>query len=422
MDSSLWVIAIAMTGLLVVSLIVLVKLASLIRQVTEMDFEGDMKLMLIETLGRHTENILFRMAGLEEKMQKQAYDTKIEMMEKLHKNNSDVTETLMRFQNALGESNEKTMDNIGRNLSDFNDRVDKKIEYMNTKIDERLNEGFERTNKTFQNIIERLSKIDEAQKKIDNLSTDIVSLQDVLTDKKSRGTFGEIQLNQILESIFGDRNDKLFQTQKSLPNGNIVDAVLHIPEPIGQLCIDSKFPLENYQKMIHKSNTDYERQRFEKEFKVNIKKHINDIAEKYIIPDVTSNQAIMFIPAEAIFAEINAYHQDLIDHSRKKRVWMASPTTLMSVLSTVQVVLKNIERDKYTSIIHEELKRLGEEFGRYRTRWSTLARDIEKVSKGVKEINITSDKIERRFNQISNVEIDLNEIKSITPGGIKDEQ
>lgn len=119
----------------------------------------------------------------------------------------------------------------------------------------------------------------------------------------------------------------------------------------------------------------------------------------------------MFIPAEAIFAEINAYHEDLIEYARKRRVWITSPTTLMSVLSTVQVVLKNIERDRYTGIIHQELKKLSEEFARYKKRWSSLSQSIDKVTKDVKDINITSEKIEKRFNQISNVEIETGNLE-----------
>ena len=132
------------------------------------------------------------------------------------------------------------------------------------------------------NILERLSRIDEAQKKIDSLSTNIVSLQDVLTDKKSRGTFGEVQLNHILSVVFGEKNNKIFELQKKLNNSAVADAVLYIPEPVGMLCIDSKFPLENYQRMIDMNNPDSARKQYTKDFKANVKKHINDISTKYI--------------------------------------------------------------------------------------------------------------------------------------------
>jgi DNA recombination protein RmuC len=169
--------------------------------------------------------------------------------------------------------------------------------------------------------------------------------------------------------------------------------------------MDSKFPLENYQRMMDKNISDSERKIYERDFKQNVKKHINDISSKYIINGVTSEQAILFLPAEAIFAEINAYHQDLLDYASTKRVWIASPTTLMSVLSTVQVVLRNMEREKYAGIIQDELNKLGREFKLYKERWDSLAKNIKKVSDDVDKIHITSNKIEKKFDRISKVDI-----------------
>jgi DNA recombination protein RmuC len=185
----------------------------------------------------------------------------------------------------------------------------------------------------------------------------------------------------------------------------MADAVLYVPEPVGMLCIDSKFPLENYQRMIDMKNSEGERKQYTRDFKSNVKKHINDISSKYIIQGQTSDQAIMFIPAEAIFAEINAYHQDLLDYAAEKKVWLTSPTTLMSVLSTVQVVLRNLEREKYAGIIHDELNKLGKEFKLYKDRWESLAKNIKRVSDDVDKINITSNKIEQKFDRISKVEM-----------------
>ena len=128
-----------------------------------------------------------------------------------------------------------------------------------------------------------------------------------------------------------------------------------------------------------------------------MKKHIDDISSKYIINGVTSDQAILFLPAEAIFAELNAYHQDIIDYSYNKKVWITSPTTLISTLTTLQVIMKNIERDKYASIIQKELGLLSDEFSRYKERWDKLSKSIDSVSKDVKEIHTTTDKITKRF-------------------------
>ena len=160
--------------------------------------------------------------------------------------------------------------------------------------------------------------------------------------------------------------------------------------------------------MVDKSKTQSERQVYEKQFKMDVKKHIDAISSKYIIPGVTSNQAIMFLPAEAIFAEINAYHNDIVEYAYKRNVWLTSPTTLISSLTTIQVLLKNMERDKYAKVVHEELTKLGIEFSRYKERWDKLSRSIETVNKDVENLNITSDKITKKFESISDVKIDNN--------------
>ena len=339
-----------------------------------------------------------KIAESEQRQLRELLTNKLETVERMEKNSNKLTESFMSFSNDTSKA-------LNDNFNSLNERVSQNLDRINLRVEERLNEGFEKTNKTFINILERLSRIDEAQKKIDSLSTNIVSLQDVLTDKKSRGTFGEVQLNHILSVVFGEKNDKVYELQKILENSMIADAVLYIPEPVGMLCIDSKFPLENYQRMIDMNNSENERKKYARDFKSNVKMHINDISSKYIIQGQTSEQAIMFIPAEAIFAEINAYHQDLLDYAGEKKVWITSPTTLMSVLSTVQVVLRNIEREKYAGIIHEELNKLGKEFKLYKDRWESLAKNIKRVSDDVDKINITSNKIERKFDRISKVEM-----------------
>lgn len=373
---------------------------------------------------------------IEERNQKIISQEMINVSSKLGDNNEKLIAKFGEMQNSLtkslGDNNEKLTkefsifeSNIKENINDFNNNfkanldtnieklitnVEIKLEKINEKVEDRLKTGFEKTNETFTSIIARLAKIDEAQKNIEALSGNIVSLQDILTDKKSRGTFGEVQLYQILNSVFGEPKNNLYQTQYKFENGTIADSVLFAPEPIGTIAIDSKFPLENYRRMIDKTLSDAERKTSELGFKSDMKKHIDDISTKYIIPQVTSDQAIMFLPAEAIFAEINAYYSDIIEYAQKKKVWIASPTTLMAVLNTLQIIVRNAEREKYAHIIHTELNKLSEEFGRYRIRWDKLSSDIDKVSKDVKEINTTSDKISRRFQSIANVDDNIKEI------------
>ena len=331
---------------------------------------------------------------------------------KLQKNTQNdlaVTEKLGTFQNSLtkeiGDFKYDFSNNLRKDFEVLNDRMEQRLIDINEKVNTRLDENFEKTNKTFTNVLERLSKIDEAQKKIDSLSSEIVSLQSVLTDKKTRGIFGEVNLNYILTSVFGEKNDRIYEIQYKLPNGFIADSIIHAPNPLGDICIDSKFPLENYEKMTDKTLSKEERDHATKLFKIDVKKHIEAISSKYIIPGVTANQAILFLPAEAIFAEINAYHPDLLKEAYNKKVWITSPTTLMSTLTTIAMIIKNMERDKYAKVIQTELNKLALDFQRYKERWDKLSRSIDTVSKDVKDIHITTEKITKRFDSINQVEI-----------------
>ena len=330
-------------------------------------------------------------------------------------NESNITERLGRLEvnmmKEMGDFKNDLSHSLNDDFTKLNEQVERRLLAVNEKVNERLDQNFEKTNKTFMNVIERLSKIDEAQKKIETLSTDIVSLQSILTDKKTRGIFGEVNLKHILSSVFGEKNDSIYRLQYTLSTGVIADCVLFAPEPLGTIAIDSKFPLEHYQMMVDKKLSIEMRENYEKMFKQDMKKHIDAISNKYIIPGETSDQAILFLPAEAIFAEVNAYHSDIIEYAYKKRVWITSPTTLISTLTVIEMIIKNMERDKYTSVIHEELNTLGLEFARYRERWDKLARSIQTVNKDVENVSITTEKISKKFDSINKVEVGMIEDK-----------
>ncbi len=324
----------------------------------------------------------------------------VERLGKLEKNvNNDLADFKFDINKYLTED-----------FTNLNEHIEQKLLQINDKVNARIDENFEKTNKTFNNILERLTKIDEAQKKIDSLSTEIVSLQSVLTDKKTRGIFGEVNLNYILNSVFGENNKGIYEIQHHMSNGFIVDTILYAPEPLGTICIDSKFPLENYERMTDKTLSKEAQEAAAKMFKIDVKKHIDAISSKYIIPGETADEAIMFLPAEAIFAEINAYHPELLKYSYDKKVWITSPTTLMSTLTIISMILKNIERDKYAQIIHLELNKLSKEFQKYRERWDKLSRSIDTVTKDIKDINITTEKITKRFDSINSVDIGIKEL------------
>ena len=325
-------------------------------------------------------------------------------------NNNEMTEKLGHFEaninKEIGEFKYGFSKVLTQDFELLNERIEKKLTLINDRVNERLDQNFEKSNKTFMNVLERLNKIDEAQKKIDSLNGEIVSLQSVLTDKKTRGTFGEVNLEYILNNAFGSNKNGIYKTQVKLSTGVIADAILYAPAPLGTIAIDSKFPLENYQRMTDKTKTKEEREYHEKLFVQDVKKHINDISEKYIIPGETTDEAIMFLPAEALFAEINAYHPELLNFAYNKRVWIAGPTTLISTVSIISMILKNMERDKYAKVIHDELNKLSVEFSRYKDRWDKLARTVKSVNQSIDELHTTSEKITKRFDSINSVDLD----------------
>jgi DNA recombination protein RmuC len=280
--------------------------------------------------------------------------------------------------------------------------VDARLEEIGGKVSERLEEGFKKTNETFANVMARLATIDEAQKKIDGLTVNMVSLQDLLGDKKSRGAYGEVQLEGLVRNALPPDS---FKMQYTFENDARVDCALFLPEPTGTVAVDSKFPLENYHKMFDSSLSETAQNNAEKQFKADIKKHVDDIASKYIIPNVTSDGAVMFIPAEAVFAEIHAYHPEIIDYAMNKRVWVVSPTTLMAVLNTARAVLKDVEMRKQVHIIKDELGKLSKDFERFDGRMKKLADNIRQAHENAQEVHISSQKITNRFKQIERVEL-----------------
>ena len=298
-----------------------------------------------------------------------------------------------------GEIVRDTMDSATNQLKNL---LNMRLQDIDSKVKESLEEGFKKTNDTFDRVMKQLSTIDEAQKKIDGLTSNIVSFQELLGDKKSRGAFGEVQLEGLVRNALPPN---AFSMQHTLSNGNRADCVLFLPEPTGSVAIDSKFPLESYRKMLDTSLPPDEIKNAQKQFKLDIKKHIHDIASKYIISNETSDGAVMFIPAEAVFAEIHAHHSDLIEEAMSQRVWLVSPTTLMAVLNTARAVLKDVETRKQVHIIKAELGRLGQEFERFDVRMKKLADNIKQAHEHAQDVHVTSQKISRRFSQIERVEL-----------------
>ena len=338
-------------------------------------------------------------------------DLQLSQQEALSKIREEITEKIHKTLSEQGKAQQETLQNSLKNsalqliasVETLTKSVDKRLEAITGKVQERLDEGFKKTNQTFISVMERLATIDEAQKKIDGLTTNMVSLQELLGDKRSRGAFGELQLEGLIKNILPPDS---YSFQHTFSKGVRADCVLFLPDPTGTVAVDSKFPMENYQKMFDVKLTDIDKGKAQKQFKLDVKKHINDIASKYIITDETSDGAVMFLPAEAVFAEIHAYHPELIQEAMAKKVWLVSPTTLMAVLNTARAVLKDVETKKQVHIIKSELGKLGKEFDRFDTRMKKLADNIRQAHENAQDVHITSQKITQRFTQIEKVELE----------------
>jgi DNA recombination protein RmuC len=302
----------------------------------------------------------------------------------------------------LAKSLLASTDEMAKRIEGLTLSTDNRLKEISGQVEKRLAEGFDKTTKTFNDILQRLALIDDAQKKITELSSNVVSLQEILSDKRSRGAFGEVQLNSLIRNVLPEQH---FALQHTLSNGKIADCILFLPEPTGNVVIDSKFPLESYKKMMDNQLGNADRKTAERLFKQDIKKHINDISDKYLIDKETADGAIMFIPAEAIFAEIHAHQADLVEYANKKRVWLASPTTLMAILTTSRSVLKDEATRKQIHVIQSHLSYLSQDFSRFKSRFANLAKHIDQAAMDVKQIHTSADKISTRFEKIEQVEL-----------------
>jgi DNA recombination protein RmuC len=328
--------------------------------------------------------------------------------------NANLAESTDRLRNSVGEELRQTREtlhrlqlslaaNLGETTEKLNAKIDARLGEIAGKVNERLDEGFKKTNETFVNVMQRLATIDEAQKKIETLTGSVVSLQELLGDKRSRGAFGEVQLEALVRNVLPTA---AFDFQVTLSNGARADCVLRLPDPTGMVCVDSKFPLENYKLMLDPQANEADRAIAQKAFRSDVRKHVDAIASKYIIENETSDGAVMFVPAEAVFAEIHAYHPEVVEYSNARRVWIVSPTTLMAVLNTARAVLKDVETRKQIHVIKEALARLAVEFGRFDERLKKLADHIRQAHEDAEKIQITGGKISQQFQRIEAAELE----------------
>jgi DNA recombination protein RmuC len=320
----------------------------------------------------------------------------------LNKQSDRQAEHARADQELIQNSFRNATQHLSSNVELLAKTMDTRLEQISGKVAERLDEGFKKTNETFTNVMTRLATIDEAQKKIDGLTTNVVSLQHLLGDKRSRGAFGEVQLEGLVRNILPP---DAYSFHQKLSNGNRVDCLLILPPPTGKVPVDAKFPLENYHRMLEQDLAESDKLIARKQFKLDIKKHIDDISQKYLIRNETSDGAVMFVPAEAVFAEIHAYHSDLVEYAMHQHVWIVSPTTLMAVLNTARAVMKDVQMREQVHIIQSELGKLSVDFKRFDERMKRLADNIRKANEEAGQVEISSRKISDHFAKIEAVEM-----------------
>ncbi|HEX2117437.1 MAG TPA: DNA recombination protein RmuC [Alphaproteobacteria bacterium] len=271
------------------------------------------------------------------------------------------------------------------------------------RVGEHLEKSAQATSTTIGDLRERLVKIDEAQKSLAELSTHVVSLQDILSNKQARGAFGEEQLEAIVRDQLPPAH---FEFQATLSNRMRVDCLLRLPPPLGPLCIDAKFPREAYDAMREAGSDEAARTVAQRAFATAITKHVSDIAEKYIIPGETAEAAMMFVPSEAVYCEIYTSTKDVADKARRSRVFIVSPTTLWAVLNTMRAILKDARMREQADAIQREVGLLLDDIGRLSKRVDNLESHFAAAEKDVREIRTSTEKIIRRGDRIQDVELD----------------
>ena len=292
--------------------------------------------------------------------------------------------------------------------------MEQRLALVQQQMNENLHGSARRTAQSLGDLQQRLSVIDKAQDNITKLSSDVLSLQDILSNKQTRGAYGETQLNDIVTKALPSDS---YTLQATLSNGNRPDCLIHLPNPPGHIVIDSKFPLESYE-ALRNAKTDRDLNEAAKFLRASIKKHIKDISSKYIIEGETADGALMFLPSEAVYAELHANFPELVREGFAARVWIVSPTTCMATLNTMRAILKDARMREQAGAIRRELGLLFQDVERLGTRVENLDRHFGQAVKDLSEIKISSDKAGRRARRLDN--FDFEELSTETPSTAQD--
>lgn len=304
---------------------------------------------------------------------------------------------LLQFQSLLHQS-------MQSDLHTLREDTTQRLFSMEKNMQDTIHYQLETTGKAFSSMMEEMTRIQEAQHHLQDLSGNIHDLQKILNDKKTRGIFGEIELYSLLENVMGEGGQR-YGKQVKLSNGTIVDAALYGGNTMPLIGIDSKFPLENYQRLMEDSLSKEEQRRLSQAFVQDVKKHIQAIATKYIIPHETADFAYLFLPAESLFSYIHAKLPELVQYSFEQHVYLVSPTTLMAYITAIKAIYLNQQRSENMQDIQNELKKLAQEFERFDKRYTSVSNDFERCYQDMQQVSITAQKLIRRFQEIQDVEL-----------------
>ena len=280
--------------------------------------------------------------------------------------------------------------------------MERRLEDVQVKMGETLHGSATRTARSLGELQQRLEAIDRAQTKIEKLSGDVLSLQDILSNKQARGAFGEIQLTDIVSKALPPDS---FQLQATLSNGKRADCLIHLPNPPGPIAIDAKFPLEAYE-ALRAATTPREAQEASRLLRTAVQKHVRDIAEKYIIEGETADGALMFLPSEAVYAELHANMPETVREGFAARVWIVSPTTCMATLHTMRAILKDARMRDQANLIRRELGLLHKDVERLTDRVGNLDKHFEQARRDVEQIKVSASKAGGRAGRLESFEFD----------------
>ncbi len=290
--------------------------------------------------------------------------------------------------------------------------MEQRLADVQRQMTEALHGTSTRTARSLGELQQRLETIDKAQANIEKLSGNVLSLQDILSNKQTRGAFGEIQLHDIVQKALPK---DAYTMQATLTNGKRADCLIHLPNPPGPIVIDAKFPLEAYE-ALRRADSPRLQQEAAQLMRAAVRAHIRSISEKYILEGETADGALMFLPSEAVYAELHANFPDLVREGFAAKVWIVSPTTCMATLNTMRAVLKDARMREQAGAIRKELSLLYSDVERLGARVENLDRHFGQAAKDIEEIKISSDKATKRARRLDN--FDFEELAPDTPAKV----